>query len=318
MRLALLDLGTAALRFEVYDVNLKAYLSHSSTKQTRRIYQERLMPRLGRGLYKSGTLDASGMAETREFFARIPQLCAEQRVEKVRIGATSALREAKNGPAFVRELEALCQNEIELLTGEREATLIAKGILSHESQLDEELLFVDIGGGSTEISHFSEGEIRYSESIQLGAIRENQNFLHCKVDDKQPPKPSAIAELRIHAQHVLQARLPKQQIEKILGTSGTIRTLCKLLPSNRRDQHLLYSDELRALVERLSEANFSERLEIEGLESNRADIIVAGAIVFEEILRFFSTRCVQVSTYSLRHGLLDETLESLLQERNSP
>lgn len=313
MRLALLDLGTAALRFEVFEVEPVAYLANPNSKTTEKVYQERLMPRLGRGLYQTGLLSEEGMEQTREFFSRIPDLCLELRVENIRIGATSALREAKNGAEFVRELGELAQSPIELLTGAREAELIARGICSHESKLEDELVFVDIGGGSTEISYFSAGTVKNSQSIQLGAIRGNQDFLRCTPDEQMPPAPSAVAALRTHAQSMLQEFVEKHRVEKLLGTSGTIRTLCKLNTSNRRHPQQLYAAEVSALVEQLCTCNFAQRLSIDGLEKNRADIIVAGAVIFEEVMNYFHAQSVRVSPFSLRHGLLDEAIRGPVQ-----
>jgi len=266
------------------------------------------MPRLGEGLYSSGTLNPTGKKETRDFFRRLPRLCERHRVDRVLIGATSALREARDGTEFISELEQICEHKVRLLSGEQEALLTAQGILLNEKNLEGEYLLVDIGGGSTEISELRDKTISAPRSILLGAIRENHTFLQCEEDDCSPPSTTAISNLRKHIGTHLQEHLPGVAYDKIIGSSGTVRSLCKLRAKKRRKASTLTASELNELTHLLCTCDFETRCKIEGIERNRADIIVAGAIILEEISKHVGASSIRASIFSLRHGLLDEAI----------
>ncbi len=288
---AVIDLGSNAVRFEVYDL---------LPSGSQLIHRERKVLRLGNGVFEKRRLDPQSVQAAFEFFADCRKVLDELSVARINAVATSALREASDGEDFLRTLTADFGITFRIISGLEEAQLIAKGILSNESGLNGTSLLIDIGGGSTELSRCEGGCVVAAQSVPIGAIRCHQSFLK-----SNPPAQQGIASLREYTAEVLCASDPAlraHQFESFVGSSGTVRTIAALgTPTTE-----IKLDSLNALIERMQPLDFAGLCAIPGMESNRADVALAGAIALSEILTFFGGAALRVSTYSLRHGLLAE------------
>ena len=295
MRIAIIDLGTNSVRFDVHQVGEKGRM--------KTLHREKLMVRLGQGVFLNGRLDREAVSRTLHAFSRFNRVAKQLRVDKMVAYGTSALREVSDREKFIESVRTKCGIELRTLSGEEEARLIALGILAHEKLPKGKFALVDIGGGSTEISICRGKEILFARSFPLGTARLQQVFLR-----KSPPDAKQIAELRVLIrntilQEALAARWPK--VERVIGSAGTIRTIGKILQANEPANQIDRSS-LKVLNESMAQMTTTELLGISGMESRRVDMILAGSVLFEETMSVLGAKKALVTEYSLRDGLIEE------------
>lgn len=296
MRVAIIDIGTNAVRLEVYQC-----ISGSDPEL---LHRDRRVLRLGNGLYSSGRLNPDATQSAIQAFREFREAIAELEVEIVNAVGTSALREAEDSDEFINAIAKDSDFSIRTISGEDEARLTARGILANEPELTEGCYaLIDVGGGSTEFSVCEDRDIRFSTSVPLGAIRCQQRILQ-----KSPPTHDSIAQLRSLAKEqfaVLKSQLPSAGLKRAIGSSGTARALSDL----GLGQAESFRSELQAFIEQIQALSSTELLAIPGMKKNRADIILAGALLLESAMETLQVDDLAISRYSLRHGLLLETLE---------
>jgi exopolyphosphatase/guanosine-5'-triphosphate,3'-diphosphate pyrophosphatase len=229
------------------------------------------------------------------------------------------LRDAENGPDFVRDAEKALGGRIEIISGDREAELIYRAA-RHDSDLGipagKEVILVtlDIGGGSTEIVIGQGARIYFRDSLQLGAVRLTERAL-----PSDPPSASELAEAREVAEQTLAAVLdPPSGAVTLVGSGGTIANLAAMellaeKPGAKISPDVLHGTRLtlrqiETRTESLAKVAPAERRKTPGLEPDRADVIVAGAIIVAAALRRLGVEAVTVSARGLRFGLLYELL----------
>ena len=183
MRFSLIDLGTNAVRFDVHEL--------LPDGGSRRLHRERLMVRLGDGVFQGGRLSRSGMDRTLAAFESFARTSKDLRVEKVAAVGTSALREASNSDELTGLLRRRTGIEVRVISGAEESRLIALGVLRNEKTPKGVFSVVDVGGGSVEIILCRDGRAGRSVSVDLGVARLQQAFLKAS-----PPRPEALETLR--------------------------------------------------------------------------------------------------------------------------
>ncbi len=308
MRLAIIDLGTNSVRFDVVELG--------KGNEIRRLYREKLMIRLGEGVFLTRRLDAGAKALCLKAFYSFRRTLEDFRAVGVAGFATSALREARDGPAFVKDLKRLTGIPIDIISGEEEARLIARGILANEPSMRGRVALVDIGGGSTEISITQGRSITHSTSFPLGTARLQQIFLRTI----PPLKASGSVEnLRRHIRGILLYHLASEgwpSVGRVLASSGTSRALVKMI---RRGFHVqqVTLPMLSEFVTMMEGKTRSALLAIPGMESRRVDMILAGAILLEETMMALRAKLIEITDYSLRDGILDEQIEILRSDRKA-
>lgn len=301
IKLAVIDLGTNSVRFDIYSI---------VSKKPVKVYRTKKMIRLGDGVYKTGSIPASGKKRALEAFKEFKKEIDRFKAQKVFAFATSALRSAKNSASLVKEIEKATGIKVKIISGREEGRLIAKGIVSKMKPVPGKAVLIDIGGGSTEISLVQARQIVKTESFKLGANRLQQVFLK-----QSPPR---YINGRLHPilalrQHIRSSLIPWVKRHKVdgdyaVGSSGTIKAISKILKRLGRTGEPLFRSDLSALVSELSLLNREELLMIPGLEEKRVDLILAGAILLEEFMFCFNIREVLVTDLALRDGLLEEVL----------
>jgi exopolyphosphatase/guanosine-5'-triphosphate,3'-diphosphate pyrophosphatase len=297
MRIAIIDLGTNSVRFDIHQLGPKK-------GSVRQLHREKIMVRLGQGVFLNGKLDRSAVQRTLQAFTRFKKSAAQFKAAKIIAFGTSALRECSDGERFLRLVHERTGIQIRVISGSEEAQLIALGILSNEKTPKGKYALVDIGGGSTEISICRGKAILHSFSFPLGTARLQQVFLK-----KSPPAAASIQELREFIQGTLSSVILSEhwpKVDQILGSSGTIRALAKILEGSEWDE--FRRDDLSDLVDEMSSMTTTELLGIDGIESKRVDMILAGAVLFEEIMYALSARKATPTEFSLRDGILEEEL----------
>jgi exopolyphosphatase/guanosine-5'-triphosphate,3'-diphosphate pyrophosphatase len=280
MRRAVIDIGTNTVKLLVADVVDGAVLPVAHRDVT---------TRLGEGVQQSHRLAPAAMART---VAAITRYVGEARA----LGATdvialttSATRSATNAVEFL----AACPLPVEVVSGEREAELIFRGVASDPSWANDRLLVMDVGGGSAEWIVGQAGKVERALSLPVGAVRMQEQF------------GDNFAGLMAHLRTELGRGLPPFRAGswRLIGTGGTLVTLAQVarLPV---DHARFTLDELRVLVTRLNALPLAERRRVPGLPPERADIIVAGGAVFVAALETLGAGEITVSVRALRFGAL--------------
>jgi exopolyphosphatase/guanosine-5'-triphosphate,3'-diphosphate pyrophosphatase len=293
MRVAIIDLGTNSVRFDVHSL--------ADSGSAKLLHREKLMIRLGQGVFLKGKMDPAAIDRTVEAMEHFRQIATGLRVRKIVAFGTSALREASDSRTLVESVKKRTGIEIKVISGKEEAKLIAQGVLANENPPKGRFALVDIGGGSTEISVCRGQKIDKGDSFPLGTARLQQVFLK-----RSPPREGSIRQLRDYIANVLHQKMRAAKwpsCDTILGSSGTVRALGRLL--NKRGERYSVKD-LSELVKEMSKMTTTQLLEIPGMESKRVDMILSGAILLEEVARALGAKKVYSTEFSLRDGIIDE------------
>ncbi|MBL8022678.1 MAG: Ppx/GppA family phosphatase [Elusimicrobia bacterium] len=300
MRLALIDLGTNAVRFDVVAISMDGAV--------RRLHRERLAVRLGEGVFQTGRLSPAAMARTLAAFQSFRKTCRTLRVERVTAFGTSALRDSANSQIFLEGLKRKTGFEIRVISGREEARLIAQGILPHEKKNAKGVIaLVDIGGGSVEITLCRGRKILRSHSFKLGAARLQQVFLKTVPPVSTGGEDSPVKKLRRHARSLLADGAPRggwPKVTRIIGSAGTIRALDGIHRTAGGDN--LTAKNLRRWADKFSLLSRKQLARVPGMDPKRIDTLLAGAVVLEEVSRALNAGRVEPTDFSLRDGMLEE------------
>ena len=306
-----IDIGSNAIRLQVVRLFQDGEFSV--------IADERDPIRLGSEVFRSGMLSTEAMADALQTLARFSQIARRHGADEGRSVATSAMREAKIGALFAREIEASVGLKVEVISGEREAQLIARGVLSGFPVQAKKLVLADIGGGSTEISVIERGKSRFGVSLPLGSARLTELF--CRSDPLAGADERALREF-IRAE--LEQRIPRELLPcpTLIGSAGTFGAVGNFIrrrvstPTGQEARGRPFQGRARFSAAELGRAcaclsamDIGERRATRGIEERRAEIIVAGAVLLHELGQFFSVQSFRGARRGLRDGLMLEELE---------
>ncbi len=263
--------------------------------------------RLGRGVDRTGRLEADAMQGTVEVLREYRSVMDRLGVERVRVAATSAVRDAANRDEFLDAAEAAVGARPELLSGEVEGRLSFSGAVADLDPDDGPFLVVDIGGGSTEFAvgtREAEGVV----SVDVGCVRITEQFLH-----GDPPTggelSDAISVVRSHLDDVERELPAVRHAARLVGLAGTVTTMAAVeigLPAHdlaRIHHFVLTRDAAEDVFRTLATERRADRVFNPGLEEARADVIVGGALVLVTIMRRFGFDECLVSVADVLDGL---------------
>ncbi len=314
MRIGIIDLGTNSVRFDVHSVDRNG--------KSRLLHREKLMIRLGQGVFLDGKLDLHAIHRTIQAFNSFHRTATLLQAEKVVASGTSALREAIDADNLISMIRRKTGIDIRVISGQEEAQLIALGILANESTPKGRFGLIDIGGGSTEISICEGKKILHSVSFSLGAARLQQIFLK-----SSPPKIikdshlDPILNLRKYIKSILLPKIVLDQwphVSTLIGSSGTIRALQKIIKKTALSDTANNSIDRKAiskLIKFMSPLSKPQLLGIPGMETKRADIILSGALLLDECMDALGANQFITTTYSLRDGILDREIRQISHRR---
>ena len=284
-RVGVVDLGTNSTRLLVADVE---------DGSVREVERRLAITRLGEGVDERRLLLPTAVARVRNTLADYRRVLETSGVERTLAVATSAVRDAENGEAFLGEIEWGYGFDTRLLSGDEEARLTFAGVAAGRAP-GPGTLVLDVGGGSTELVLAD-----WYRSLDLGCVRLTERFLR-----SDPPNPSELTACREH----VRALLPGEpRPTHAVGVAGTVTTLAVIsLGLDEEDPALVHCHRLAATwieaeVDRLASLSVSELREIRGMHPDRAPVIAAGALVVAETLRHFGLDELEVSEYDLLHG----------------
>jgi exopolyphosphatase/guanosine-5'-triphosphate,3'-diphosphate pyrophosphatase len=256
-------------------------------------------PRLGAGLSANGRLSEAAMLRALRTLTTMREVCSKHGVGRLAAVATAAVREARNGAEFVTRVRAL-DIPLRVISPEIEAALSYRSAAHHFPGAGR-ILVADIGGGSLELVGATDGSVKLSQSLPLGAVRLTERLL-------------PLAELQDQIRRELEAAFPGPEWSgsTVIGSGGTFTTLASMILAVRGaatgSVHgiTVTTPEVEHLMIRLAAMPPEQRREVSGLRPERADIIVAGLAVALQLLERVEVKGVTVSVFGLRDGLLLE------------
>ena len=295
---AAVDIGSNSVRLKVARLH---------EHRLRPIHEDREVTRLGEGVFRSGFLTPESMAETVKVLRRFHRATQQVAADTVRVVATSALRDARNSQAFLEWVRSATGWKVEIISGVEEARLIHLGLVSSRRGDDAPALMIDLGGGSCELTVSRGGQIRDTVSLPLGAVRLTDEFLR-----HDPARKGEIKRLRgFVAREVgrVVSRIVRARIKNVVATSGTAAALAAVAThlrknSSSRQRPAVSRAEMNRIAKRLARLPVAERRKIEGIGPRRAEIIVAGALVYQELLDRGRLKGFRFSPLGLRDGIL--------------
>ena len=303
--LAAIDLGTNSFHLVIVSVH------EDGTFES--LGKEKESVRLGSGA-TADVISPDAIERGIKCLKRFKGLAEIQNAE-IRAVATSALREAKNRNVFIERAKREIGINIEVVSGFEEARLIYFGILQGLPVFDKKILMIDIGGGSTEILIGKRGEIEFAQSLKIGAIRLTDKFFN-----GDPNKNFDIEQCKLYVEGMIspfKREIEKYSPEIVIGSSGTIQAVAQMILAEENtdsprslNNFSFQENELKRVRTLLNAADtLKKRTKIPGLDAKRADIIVAGSIILEQIFDTFNLKELTISEYALREGIIYDTIK---------
>jgi exopolyphosphatase/guanosine-5'-triphosphate,3'-diphosphate pyrophosphatase len=301
-RIAAIDIGSNSIRQIVADVSAGGGIQV--------VDEMKAAPRLASGLVDTGMLADDAMTRAIEAITRMATLARQLGAQRIESVATSAVRDAVNGDDFLRRVHEQTGLRVRVLDGEEEARLSFRSALAHFDLGSGRAVVADIGGGSLELVLSVDGVVERLASLPLGAVRLTERFLP---DSSTSPK--ALRRLRREVRAQVRPHLPVRDWRgaPLIGSGGTFTNLAGLHLTRQgiftaRSVHAarVPRGDVEHLLEMLHAMSPAERRGVEGLNADRADIIVAGLAVVAEVMARLEARDVQVSRYGIREGILLE------------
>ncbi|NVN99670.1 MAG: Ppx/GppA family phosphatase [Geobacteraceae bacterium] len=298
-RLAAIDIGTNSIRSIVVEVERSG--------KFRVLDDEKATVRLGEGLHETGLLSAPATQRAITALLRQKKIIDGYGVDKIEAVATSAVRKATNGKAFVEAVKAQTGISIDIISGEEEAELAALSSFNNFDMEGNRYLLVDIGGGSLELVTTVGRHVEEIFSLELGAVYLTETFLKAET-----PTIAAYDRLRRHIRKTLKSIFPDgaPAVSAVIGSGGTVTSIASMVLAGRKKSYasahgyeVLRSDIVHLLA-MLMRKSLKELRAVPGLSPDRADIIVAGVTVIDELLEFCDSNLLRVNERGIREGLI--------------
>lgn len=285
MRLAAIDIGSNAVRLIVKEIT-----GEPGSLKVRKLAHTRVPIRLGEDVFGSGSIGTEKERLLGQALEGFGMLMQAMQVSEFRACATSAMREADNGPDIVNRLAASTGIHVELINGKTEADLIFSNFEVSLFDRERDYIYIDVGGGSTELTLIRQGTRLEGRSFKMGAVR----LLKDKVEDSIWPEMNAwcselIAERGLHA-------------PLAIGAGGNINRLFKLC-GGLNGEALSY-DRLASLVEDLSRCSYEERMLRFQLKPDRADVVVPAGRIYLDTMKMVGAEGILVPKVGLADGMI--------------
>ena len=299
-RYAAFDIGSNSIRMLAAEVDAQGVV-HT-------LAASRRVVRLGAGVFRQGLLGAAEVTLACQVLTEMAAQCRQLEIRTLRVVATSALRDATNRDEFLEPATRILGVPVEVISGLEEARLIHLGVQAEWPHPKERLLILDVGGGSAELILAEQGHLVKAFSKPLGAVRLTEMFLK-----SDPPDPHELARMEKFIQERVAApvaRFGAVRAKRLIATSATAAAVvCAVnhVTRSRRDHagrlHAT-APQIRALYRELSVKTLAARAKVTGIGPKRAEIIVAGIAVLEQVIRQLAMPRLYFSTAGVREGLI--------------
>jgi exopolyphosphatase/guanosine-5'-triphosphate,3'-diphosphate pyrophosphatase len=294
---AAVDIGSNSVRLKI-----SRLVAHRLVE----IQEDREVTRLGESVFQSGFLSPEAIALTVKVLRRFHREAQRAGTDTVRVVATSALRDARNSRAFLEWVRSATGWRVEIISGLEEARLIHLGLTSSMRMNSSPTLMIDLGGGSCELTVSLKEHIRETVSLPLGAVRLTSDFLH-----HDPPRKPEMRQLRSFIRREtgrIADRISKAKPKIVIATSGTAEALStashSLYRTRSQRANTVSRLQMGRMAKMLARLSIEERRKVPGVGLRRAEIVIAGAAVFAELLERYKLGGFRYSPLGLRDGLL--------------
>ncbi|HLY28847.1 MAG TPA: Ppx/GppA phosphatase family protein [Aggregatilineales bacterium] len=298
-KMAIIDVGSNSFRLIV--ITYRTGYHFQVTDEVRETV------RLAHGISQNGLMQDKPMDHAVETMRLYASFCKACDIDDIRAVATSAVREAKNSPAFLRRVKAMSGIDVRVLSGEEEAYY---GYLAAENSTTLRNGFViDLGGGSLEITRVDNRQFQETVTLTLGALRATEEWL-----PEAPASKPAVARFRKHIREQLEALawFDVRPGTRLVGLGGSLRNVTHMAqksldyPMGELHGFQLRDSDLRRAIEQMEYLTVQQRMALPGMKPDRADIALAGAIVIEECMKHAGYDRMTVCAQGLREGVFYE------------
>jgi len=309
---AAVDIGSNSVRLKI---------AAARNHRLKTLHEDREITRLGESVFDGGMVSPESMANTIRALRRFHRAVQAHAVDKLRVVATSALRDARNQQAFLAWVHSATGWRVEIISGLEEGRLIHLGVVSNEPAARGRCLLIDLGGGSCEVTISDHSAIREMVSLTLGAVRLTREFLR-----HDPPRPEEVMRMQDWIRRELrraEETIGRERIPTVFATSGTAAALALAAKQQGKDKIKGWRGTASAsgpkgvrawertptaavakLAEKLKHMSLSQRNGVPGIGPKRSEIIVAGAHVYAALLEKFHLPGFRYSPMGLRDGIL--------------
>ncbi|HNV81484.1 MAG: Ppx/GppA family phosphatase [Tenuifilaceae bacterium] len=294
LKFAAIDIGSNAVRLLL--VNVMEGVNCPVFKKSSLI---RVPLRLGDDAFLTGKISQKKVEKLIKILLAFKNLMDINEVISFRACATSAFRDASNSSEIVNAILAETGIEVEVVDGKREAEIICTNQLLERLDSDTHYLYVDIGGGSTELVHFRKGKLKKSISFNIGTIRMLNNLIKSEDFDKVK---EWIKSLKISGKNI-----------SIIGSGENINKILKI--SGKRDKEILTLSELAEIDKFMNYYTVEERVKVLRLNPDSADVIVHASDLFLKIMRWVGAKQIIVPTIGISDGIVHELYLEYLKQR---
>lgn len=291
MRLAAIDIGSNASRLLISDVVQGPQGNMEFIKAT----LVRVPLRLGFEVFDKGEISPAKVEKIIKTLKSYKLLLEVYEVKHLKACATSAMRDALNAEEIIRKVKAETGIEIEIISGQDEASFIYENHFAENLATDESYLYIDVGGGSTELTFFSDGKLIFTESFNIGTIR----LLKNQVSEAQWDEMKEYIRENAKKHHHVTA----------IGSGGNINKIFSL--SKRKEGKPLNIDLLREYFNEFSNLSLPQRMSLYRLREDRADVIVPALLIYLNVMRWADAEEIYVPKIGLADGLIQSLYEEV-------
>jgi exopolyphosphatase/guanosine-5'-triphosphate,3'-diphosphate pyrophosphatase len=291
MKLASIDIGSNAARLLISEVTLDAY----GKPEFNKLNLVRVPLRLGFDVFEKGEISKQKRNMIMETMKAYAHLLRAYNVEHVKACATSAMRDAENSVDIIRKVKLETGIEIKVISGDEEASIIYENHIAENLDKEHSYLYIDVGGGSTELTFFNEGKLMYKESFNIGTIRLLKDMVNESIWD----------EMKDHIRKNTKSKLPMIAI----GSGGNINKIFSI--SKKKEGKPLSIDLLKDYFKEFSNVSLAERIRIYKLREDRADVIVPALQIYINVMRWAGIEEIYVPKIGLVDGLIQNLYEEL-------
>ncbi len=295
MRLAAIDIGSNAARLLISDV----IIGPQGNPEFIKTALVRAPLRLGFEVFDKGEIPPNKVDKVIKTMKSYKLLLDVYEVKHVKACATSAMRDAANGAEIIRKVKAETGIEIKIISGQEEASLIYENHIAENMTKEESYLYIDVGGGSTELTFFTDGKLVFKESFNIGTIR----LLKNQVSEAMWDEMKEFIRQKTKGYHHVTA----------IGSGGNINKIFSL--SKRKEGKPLQLDLLRDYYKEFSNLSVNQRMTLYHLREDRADVIVPALLIYINVMRWADTEEIYIPKIGLADGLIHTLYEEVKEPR---
>ena len=291
MRIAAIDIGSNAARLLIVDVSTDKYGKPIFNK----LNLVRVPLRLGFDVFEKGEISKEKRGMILQTMKAYTHLINAYGVQHTIACATSAMRDASNSLDIIRKVKMETGLNIEVISGDFEASLIYENHVAETMDTDHSYLYIDVGGGSTELTFFAEGKLVFKQSFNIGTIR----ILKDMVSDTKWNEVKDFIKLKTKGFKKIVA----------IGTGGNINKVFSL--SKKKDGKPLSIDLLKDYYKEISSFSLEDRINVYKLRADRADVIVPALQIYINVMRWSDAEEIYVPKIGLADGLVQHLYSEL-------